>query len=1064
MGKRYIPIIIGMLFVSIVLLTLYGVFNPIIKSQLERILGVDIQYLYGNPFRQLTLKDVRSDIIAIDSVIAEISPIELLRKRLSRLRIFNPSITYKPDSTVPATGEFPLTIEQLDIVNLSIASLPVIGNAVLRSATAGMKDSLFWLSGKGLIFRDRNWGHVSLVINLQSNGVRIDRFRIESDTYWLTLSGVLSDHSLLNFEICGLPISYLDTTFDGTLLLKGITDLDTVAAKWKIQNASYRGSYIGEGSGAFGWYADTFRFYDIVWHNGTSQIEGTLTMCYPKYYGDFYVHNFNLCDFIEHAVWYTDLEGDVQVESDGTNIYLTYDVAGKLCERLLDRITGTTVFTADSYEIPHLMLRFLNGRLSLAGHIVHDTLDLIIDANNFPVSGFGYPVDGLLTGKFRLQGTFDAPSLEGGVRIVQFNAPYVSAMNLDANFGLSLRPPTGKLYLYLRDAIIGNLKQDIWGIETTPTETGWQFRATGTGKDAHFHLCGLSYINEWCIDSVDIRYEDIHLSNVTPLILRWEDGLHIEGEFDVEGGHLSLSGRYDPHNIALHILTKEVPIKLLLSEISGYADAEVILTGTYDDPQVEAHGLVHNFFYVFPNPIYSYAVDTVRFTLSIHDDTLHFSELSFKNGTGYGEAVGWLPFSLRKFRATLLPKEWYWDVQLHHLPFAELFPPMVDAGIAKVSGNLKIVGTYEYPLFYGELSIDGANLQVPVFGFNANTFVSHVQLNGDTITLVDTKVGETLKVTNNLILLYPGVRADNLHIEGTNVEVTRPDLQADMEVELTVDGDLQYPLISGKIHINNAIYTAEFSETKGGSPPPIRFNLEVVFPRNVWVKNSTANMELEGDVRLITQLDRLLFTGDANVKRGHFYYFDRKFEITRGRFSFENIAEFNPKIDLFAYTIVKHLEIRGGKSEPIEDTIKLAVTGYFRDMQFTLSSVPPRPFTDIVSLLVFNVVPQRVLTPDELVVMLPERTISYLLQKQVMPATNIFDMFTLEPYIAGDRPGFRLAAGKYLSPTWFIFYMRDLATHDELIRSEYYLHRRVLLIGERSSTTFRVGVEFKIRY
>ena len=545
MGKRYIPIIIGLLLVSIVLLTLCGVFNPIIKSQLERILGVDIQYLYGNLFRQLILKNVSSDVITIDSVIAEVSPIGLLRKRLPMLRIFNPSITYKPDSIAAATWEFPLIIEHLEIVNLSLISLPVIGNAVLRSATAGMKDNSFWLSGKGLIFRDRNWGHVSLAINLQPDGVRIDRFRIEGNTYWLTLSGILSDRSSLNFEICGLPISYLDTTFDGTLILEGITDLDTVAAKWKIQDAFYRDSYIGDGSGALRWYADTFRFYDIVWRNGTSQIEGTLTVCYPRYYGDFCVYNLNLCDFIEHAVWYTDLEGDVHVESDGTNIYLTYDVAGKLCERLLDRITGTTVLTADSYEIPHLMLQFLNGRLSLVGHIVHDTLDLIIDANNFPVSGFGYPVDGLLTGRFRLRGTFGAPSLKGGVRIVQFNAPYVSAMNLDANFDLSLRPPTGKLYLYLRDAIIGNLKQDIWGIETTPSETGWRFRATGTGKDAHFYLCGLSYIDEWRIDSVDIRYEDIHLSNVIPLVLRWEDGLHIEGELNVEGGHLSLSGKYD---------------------------------------------------------------------------------------------------------------------------------------------------------------------------------------------------------------------------------------------------------------------------------------------------------------------------------------------------------------------------------------------------------------------------------------------------------------------------------------------------------------------------------------
>ena len=1064
MGKRYIPIIIGLLLVSIVLLTLCGVFNPIIKSQLERILGVDIQYLYGNPFRQLTLKNIGSDMVAIDSVVAEISLIGLLRKRLSRLRIFNPSITYKPNSTVTATGKFPLIIEHLDIVKLSIASLPVIGNAVLRSATAGMKDNLFWLSGRGLIFRNRNWGHVSLVINLQPNGVRIDRFRIEGDTYWLTLSGILSDDSLLNFEICGLPISYLDTTFDGSLILKGMTDLNTVTAEWKIQDAYYRGNYIGDGSGRLRWYADTFKFYDIAWRNGDSQIEGTLTMCYPQYYGDFCVHNLNLCDFIEHALCNTDLEGNVHVESDGTSIHLTYDVAGRLDERLLDRITGTTVFAADSYEISHLMLRFLNGRLSLAGRIVHDTLDLIVDANNFPISGFGYPVDGLLTGRFRLQGTLGAPSLKGGVRIVQFNTPYVSAMNLDANFDLSLQPPTGKLYLYLRDAIIGNLKQDIWGIETTPTEIGWQFRATGTGKDAHFYLCGLSYIDEWHIDSVNIRYEDIHLSNVTPLVLRWEDGLHIEGRFNVEGGHLSLSGKYDPHGIALHIWTKGVPIKLLLPELSGYADAEVTFTGTYDDPQVEAHGLVYDLLYVFPDPIYSYTVDTVRFTLAIHDDTLHFLELGFKNGTGYGEAVGWLPFSLRKFRPTLLPKEWYWDVKLHDLPFTELFPPMVDADIAKVSGGLKIVGTYEYPLFYGELSIDGANLQAPVFGFNADTFVSHIQLNGDTITLVDTKVGETLNVTNNLILLHPGVKADNLHIEGTNVRIARHDLQADMDIELTVDGNLQYPLISGKIYINNAIYTAEFNEIMGGPYPPIRFNLEVVFPRNVWVKNSTANMELEGDVRLITQLDRLLFTGNANVKRGYFYYFDRKFEITRGRFSFENITEFNPKIDLSAYTVVKHLEIRGGKSEPIEDTIKLGVTGYFGDMQFTLSSVPPRPLTDIVSLLVFNVVPQRTLTPDELVMMLPERTISYLLQKQVMPATDIFDMFALEPYIAGGKPGFRLAAGKYLSPTWFIFYMRDLATHDELIRSEYYLRRRVLLIGERSSTAFRVGVEFKIRY
>jgi autotransporter translocation and assembly factor TamB len=70
---------------------------------------------------------------------------------------------------------------------------------------------------------------------------------------------------------------------------------------------------------------------------------------------------------------------------------------------------------------------------------------------------------------------------------------------------------------------------------------------------------------------------------------------------------------------------------------------------------------------------------------------------------------------------------------------------------------------------------------------------------------------------------------------------------------------------------------------------------------NVWIKNTQADAELEGNVQIVRSMQAGLdVKGQARVKRGNYSLYFERFEITRGDLDFSRHPGFDPELDIEA--------------------------------------------------------------------------------------------------------------------------------------------------------------------
>jgi autotransporter translocation and assembly factor TamB len=104
------------------------------------------------------------------------------------------------------------------------------------------------------------------------------------------------------------------------------------------------------------------------------------------------------------------------------------------------------------------------------------------------------------------------------------------------------------------------------------------------------------------------------------------------------------------------------------------------------------------------------------------------------------------------------------------------------------------------------------------------------------------------------------------------------------------------------------------------------------------------NVTIGGDVRATKKPgDKMRLLGTVNTVRGTYDFQGRRFEIQRdGRIQFEGDTEINPRLDLVAQRLISGVEAQ------------VHVRGTTRKPELTLTSRPPLPEADILSLIIFN--------------------------------------------------------------------------------------------------------------
>lgn len=183
---------------------------------------------------------------------------------------------------------------------------------------------------------------------------------------------------------------------------------------------------------------------------------------------------------------------------------------------------------------------------------------------------------------------------------------------------------------------------------------------------------------------------------------------------------------------------------------------------------------------------------------------------------------------------------------------------------------------------------------------------------------------------------------------------------------VTLKGDRIPYHIGGRVQVTQALSREKILDRKGGASRRVTkfspdssgsaardrslfsLGIQVEAPSGILVRNDLFDAELKAKVDLVNTVDAPRILGKAETLRGRLFFKNHAFQLDNGEIEFDSPTVLNPKFDLNAKAEVKNTRIT------------LAVSGELDKMKIALSSDPPLPENEILSLLAIG------LTQDEL--------------------------------------------------------------------------------------------------
>jgi autotransporter translocation and assembly factor TamB len=257
---------------------------------------------------------------------------------------------------------------------------------------------------------------------------------------------------------------------------------------------------------------------------------------------------------------------------------------------------------------------------------------------------------------------------------------------------------------------------------------------------------------------------------------------------------------------------------------------------------------------------------------------------------------------------------------------------------------------------------------------------------------------------------------------------------------------------------------------------PLRFDIKLLAPSSLQVDNNAARITSSADLSIRGTLDRPLISGRAEVERGDVWYEGRRYVVTRGTFDFVP-GKLDPSFDVEAETTAR----APGQTY----RVTLRVTGNLQRMEPELSSDPPLPEVDILSMLLGDVRPtqdaelRNLQAPDVAAQTLLQARAARLLAKpissnvrKVVEQTFGVDTFQITPMLADPSaqsarfaPGARLTIGKRISDRVYVTYSRSLTStvRDQIILLEYDQSDRLSwILTQNEDKTYALDVRMRV--
>ncbi len=320
-------------------------------------------------------------------------------------------------------------------------------------------------------------------------------------------------------------------------------------------------------------------------------------------------------------------------------------------------------------------------------------------------------------------------------------------------------------------------------------------------------------------------------------------------------------------------------------------------------------------------------------------------------------------------------------------------------------------------------------------------------------------------------------------------------LRATLDADLALVGTVSAPTLRGTVLVKDGTWvkrvdlstglvglaaglaarTAPAGSSGSASGLPLQYDLRVRAPSSLHVDSNVAQIDGNADLTVRGTYDRPLLFGRAEVERGQVFLEGKRYVVLPGStIDFSNPTRIQPELNLSAETRVR---------APAQlYIVTVSIVGTLDKLDFPLSSDPPLPHVDIVSLLfadpmqVQDVELRALQDPQQarrdIALSAAARTGQILtapLSSEVERAFGL-DAFQIRPSLGMDpskqiNPSARLTIGKRISDRVYVTYSRSFAqvNRDEIILVEYDQNDRLgWVLSQNEDRTY--ALEFRVRH
>lgn len=717
------------------------------------------------------------------------------------------------------------------------------------------------------------------------------------------------------------------------------------------------------------------------------------------------------------------------------------------------------------------------------------------------LAGTHYPVEGLLSGQFRLNGTRAAPSLAGRFSVTrfayrQYRSPLVTGW---------VHVERGRVEWEGLDATLG--KGHLRGRFAYAWATG-QTAFDLTGNDLP-----LEQIPPLEASALAVRGRlEFHLSGSGPLGAPRGQGslsvraLELGGErFGDLSAHLQSDGRLLDAQLGSALVRGSLRGTLQLQLQDPYPiEGELQVAGFDLDPFVRAglhlsgltnHSQVDGQFRLAgllkrPETLAVEAeVQRARFAVeTVQLESRGPLHARYRNGQlVIGEANFRGPESDFHVHGTLdVRPASRLDLAISgtvNLRLAEGFVPRLDArGVAAV--NATVQGSLGAPRLAGRARLQNASLRYGDIPVGLSQVSGELIFSTDRVSFTDLQAsagGGRLLLSG--LLRYPSGQPlqYDIAITAHQVRIRYPEgMSWILDAQTRLTGSSQGALLSGRITVDrlllvNGLDLAGWmmaARGQGTAPPSsspflanLNLDLQVDSGPGARLQWTGARLEADASLRVRGSWDRPAVLGHVHLLGGEMDFRGNRFRLTRGDLNFADPLRLDPVLNVEATTTVQQYEV----------TVDL--TGRASALRLSYRSDPPLPETDVVALLALGTPGEaselRSATPVPPGQFGATALLSQAISSEVGGRlARLFGISRLEidPFVSGtgteSTTAARLTIEQRVTPNLTITYSTNATSSaEQVIQIEYTVSRNLSIVALRDiNGTFGIDIKFKKRF